>query len=177
MAMSSDREVIERAAGRAHELMKYSGCAQAVLAALQEEFGIGDAEAFRAASALSGGGVYQGGTCGALIGALMALGLAVGREEMADTPTYRAAMQHGVEVCRRFREELQRQFGFSQTPASSLCPEIQRNVFGRAYNMADEAERLAFLAAGAHSDSGCPRVCAVAAYVGAEKLLQCMKRR
>ena len=175
--MSSDREVVERAAGRAHELMSCSGCAQAVLAALQEEFGIGDTEAFKAASALSGGVVCQGETCGALIGALMALGLAVGREDMADTPTYRGAMQHGVEVCRRFGEELQEQFGFSQTPASGLCPEIQRNIYGRAYNMADEAERLAFLAAGAHSDSGCPRVCAVAARVAAEKLLQCMKRR
>lgn len=174
--MSSDREVIERAAARAHELMRYSGCAQAVLLALQEEFGIGDAVAFKAASALSAGVAYQGETCGALVGALMALGLAAGRERMEDTPTYRAAMRHGMDIWHRFREELQRQFGFGQAMASSLCSEIQRNIFGRAYNMADEAERQAFLAAGAHGDSGCPRVCAVAAQVTAEKLLECMKR-
>ncbi len=45
------RERIERAKERAHEYERdYSGCAQSVLGALQEEFRIGDKDSFKAAS-------------------------------------------------------------------------------------------------------------------------------
>ena len=50
-----------------------------MLLSLQEEFGLGDIQSFKAATVLTGGVVRRGETCGALLGALMALGLAMGR--------------------------------------------------------------------------------------------------
>ena len=50
------RDRIERVKKKAHEYERdYSGCAQSVLGALQEEFGIGDKDSFKAASVLAGG--------------------------------------------------------------------------------------------------------------------------
>ncbi len=82
--MSTNDERIQRAKENAHENDRHSGCSQGVLLSLQEEFGIGNNEVFKAATVLSGGVARSGETCGALIGALMALGLVVGREKMED---------------------------------------------------------------------------------------------
>jgi C_GCAxxG_C_C family probable redox protein len=174
--MSPDKELIDRVRRRAHENDKYSGCSQAVLASLQEEFGIGDSESFKSATVFGGGVSYQGETCGALIGALMALGLAIGRENMEDTPTYRAAIKHGMDMCGRFRQELHGQLGFGEDLASSLCRDIQRSIYGRSFDLSNEEDYQAFLEAGGHGDKGCPGVCAVAAQVAAEKILDVMKR-
>lgn len=175
--MLPDKELIESVRRKAHEYDKYSGCSQAVLLCLQEEFGIGNKESFRSATVFGGGVSYQGETCGALIGALMALGLAVGREKMEDTPTYRMAMPPAIEICNRFKEEVQSQLGFSQSLTSSLCKDIQRSIYGRSFDMTNEEDYQAFLDAGAHGDEGCPRVCAIAAQVAAEKIIEIIKRR
>lgn len=120
---------------------------------------------------LAGGVAYRGETCGALLGALMALGLAMGRERMEDTGQYRRAMVPAMEVGRRFQQELQAQFGFSAPLETTLCREIHARIYGRAFNLVDPAEYQAFLAAGGHSSHGCPKVCAVAAQVAAEQLM------
>ncbi len=55
------------------------GCAQSVLAALQDSFDLKDDAVFRAASGLSGGvGLTTHGTCGALSGGVMAIGMMFG---------------------------------------------------------------------------------------------------
>lgn len=54
------------------------GCAEATFAALQEHFGMPDTTASTEAMALNGGVAYSGGTCGALIGAALTLGLLAG---------------------------------------------------------------------------------------------------
>ena len=144
---------------------------------MQEEFGLGDLASFKAASVLAGGVARRGETCGALLGALMALGLAVGRERMEDTPTYRRAMEPAQEVCQRFQEELQAQFGFEAPLESTLCREVQQRVYGRAFNLRDPADYQAFLAAGGHSAQGCPKVCGVAARVAGEVLLRWQQGR
>lgn len=53
---------------------RYS-CSQAVFAAFAPEYGIERTESLRISSAL-GGGVRSGGTCGAVLGALLVLGIA-----------------------------------------------------------------------------------------------------
>ncbi len=174
--MLPGKELIESVRRKAHEYDKFSGCSQSVLLSLQEEFGIGNKESFKSASVFGGGVSYQGETCGALIGALMALGLVVGREKMEDTPTYRLAMKPAIEICNRFKEELQSQLGFGQSLTSSLCKDIQRNIYGRSFDMTNEEDYQAFLAAGGHGDEGCPKVCAIAAQVAAEKILEIMKQ-
>ncbi|MDY6917718.1 MAG: C-GCAxxG-C-C family protein [Chloroflexota bacterium] len=175
--MPSNEQLIEHISRQAHENDRFSGCSQAVLCSLQEAFDIGTGEAFKAATVFGGGVSYQGETCGALIGALMALGLVAGRQRMEDTETYRETMVHGADVCRRFRKELETRLGFSESLTSSMCRDIQRRIYGRSFDMTDEADYQAFLEAGGHGDQGCLRVCAIAARVAAEKIIELTGRR
>ena len=162
-------EIIQKVKAKVLTNGEFSGCSQKVLGALQEEFGIGDRESFKAATVLSGG-FRRGETCGALIGGLMGLGLVIGRERMEDTDTYQQAMLISGEIINRFKEELQKQFDLRQELKSTLCKEVQERVLGRSFNLPDESE--AFSQAGGHSDMGCPKVCSIAAQVVAEKILE-----
>ena len=168
----TNEERIQRVKRKALENDFYSGCSQAVLGALQEEFGIGNKESFKAATVLSGGVARQGETCGAIIGALSAIGLVIGRERMEDEEAYKAMMAPSMEVRTRFMEELKKQFGFGGNLESTLCWHIQKKIYGRSFNLANEEERQEFLDAGGHSETGCPKVCGIAAQVTAEKLLE-----
>lgn len=175
--MSTQDERIERAKKNAHENDRHSGCSQGVLLSLQEEFGIGNNEVFKAATVLSGGVARHGETCGALIGALMALGLVIGREKMEDTEVYRDSMEPSADLIDRFKEELKKQFGFEGELNGTLCRQIHEKIYGRAFDMTDPDDYQAFLDAGGHGDSGCLKVCGVAAQVGAEKILERMQDR
>ncbi len=55
-------------------------CSQAVLAVFCEDFNISKADAFKIASGF-GGGMFIGGTCGAVTGAFMVLGLKFGEDK------------------------------------------------------------------------------------------------
>ncbi len=120
-----------------------------------------DAGAFRAGSALAGGVARMGETCGALTGAIMAVGLAVGRERIEDTEQYRRAMVPAQEVYRRF----------SEVEGASLCPEIHKIRYGRSFQLTDPEQYQEFLEAGGHSATGCPDVCAHAAKIAAEVII------
>ena len=157
---------------KAHAHDRHSGCSQAVLLALQEGLGIGDAESFRPATVLSGGVARRGETCGALLGSLMALGLAAGRERMEDRPSYVRATGIGAEICDGFQEKLGEEFGFEEPLASTLCREIQEKIYGRSFNLWEREDYEAFLEAGGHSDEGCYKVCGIAAEVAAVRLLE-----
>lgn len=164
-------KIVERVKKAAHEYDRYSGCSQSVLLSLQEEFHIGDEQSFMAATVLSGGIARRGETCGAIIGALMALSLLIGRKKMEDTEQYREAMGPSLELINRFKQELKKQLGFKKSLKSTLCREIQEKLYGRSFNMLDERDYQAFIGAGGHSDGGCLEVCGIAAQVAAEKIL------
>ena len=172
-----NREQIEKAREKAHEYEKrYSGCAQSVLGALQEEFGIGNEDSFKAASMLAGGIARQGETCGAIVGALCALGLVSGRGRIEDTETYKAAMGASVKVSIRFREELKKQFRFKDELKSSLCRHIQEMIYGRSFDLTNKVDHQAFLDAGGHGDTGCPKVCGIAAQIGADEISKTLSK-
>ena len=164
------RELLKRVRRKAQEYDKYSGCSQSVLLSLQEEFMIGGLEAFKAATVLSGGIARRGETCGAIIGALMAEGLFIGRENIEDTSQYRATMTPANDLCNRFQSMLKNEFKFASELTSTLCRDIQQKVYGRSFNLNDKDDYHAFLDAGGHSDTGCPKVCGIAAQLGAEML-------
>ncbi len=138
-----DEELVAEIRRKAHAYDSHSGCSQAVLLALQEGLGIGDAESFRSATVLSGGIARRGETCGALLGSLMALGLMAGREQMEDRPSYVRATGIGDQICDEFQEKLR-----------------------------EREDYEAFLEAGGHSDEGCYKVCGIAAEVAAARLLE-----
>ncbi len=167
-----NKEFIKRIRRKATEYDKeHSGCSQSVLLSLQEGFEIGDEKSFKAATVLSGGVVRRGETCGALIGALMALGLVIGREEIENTEQYKNAITPATEICERFMGALRVEFEFDEELKSTLCDEIQEKIYGRSFDLMDEKEYLEFLNAGGHGDQGCPKVCGIASQIAAEKFL------
>ena len=104
--ISTRDEIVQRVKAQALAYDKIGGCSQSVLLALQEEFGIGDKESYKSATNLSGG-IRQGGTCGAILGALMGLGLVFGRDSMEDIERAYEAWDIAAEVIDRFKQELQ----------------------------------------------------------------------
>jgi C_GCAxxG_C_C family probable redox protein len=157
-------DLVVRAAEAAYIYERtYHGCSQCVLAALQESLGMGSRDSFKAATALAGGIARMGSTCGALVGGIMGIGLAFGREALEDSTTsqgYARAMELGGEFCRRFEKE----FGSTQ------CHEIQRSLFGRSFDLRDPGEREAFRQAGGYEK--CPYVAGKAAELAAAVIVE-----
>lgn len=173
--MLEENKLIQRIKEKACDNDKYGGCSQAVLAALQEGLNIGDSKTLKSATALPGGGGWRGETCGALTGALMALGLVAGRDNLKDTDKYSYAMEISQDIIEEFKDQLQVIFGFKSNLQNTLCWHIQENIFGRSYNLAYQADRQAFLDDGGRTKKGCGTTCAVAAGVAARKLLELMR--
>ena len=123
--------------------------------------GVGNDMVFKAGSALAGGVAVQGETCGALIGAIMAIGCEVGRERLEDIPQYQKAKEPAKEAYHRFRSEV----------GHSICAEIHRIRYGRVYRLSVPEEAHAFHEMGGHSRTGCPAVCGVAARIAADIIL------
>jgi len=127
---------LERKAGDYEEL--YGSCAQGTLLALQEEFGLGDKQTLRAATAMPGIAL-RGETCGAVVGAIMALGMAMGRDKPDDFASVQRTTKAARKLCRRFEQE----FG------GCNCRDVQHRIFGRSYNVADPVESMEFIKADA----------------------------
>ena len=89
-------------ADRAVELFREGkGCAQAVLLAWSPDFGLDDETALRLAAPF-GSGMRLGGTCGALTGALMVLGLATCGERYATREGRALAAESMAALSERF---------------------------------------------------------------------------
>jgi len=92
--------------------IRYWGCSQAVLDALQRSFNIGNNDTFKAATAFAGGIASNREACGALIGGVMAIGLAYGRVEYEtgkvgiEQADLLECSSRSRKFCDRFREEL-----------------------------------------------------------------------
>jgi C_GCAxxG_C_C family probable redox protein len=136
---ASTEEVLDRLERQALEYLKtYGSCAQSTLRALQEEFGLGSAEALKAATAMPGVAL-RGETCGAVIGPIMAFGLAFGRERAEETEAFLRTLRLAHRYCREFEEEL----------GSCMCADIQERLFGRSFDLTDPQQMQEFAAAGA----------------------------
>ena len=87
------------------ELMrKGTNCAQAVLVSLCEEVGIDEKTAMKFTCAF-GGGCRNGDICGAASGALAALGLALGNDDIENKEAQAEAYKVFIEFNRRFKEK------------------------------------------------------------------------
>jgi len=140
----------------------YGSCAQCVLAAIQDTLGVGTDDTIKAAHALAGGGALTTmGTCGALVGALLAVGAKHGREH--------SQFSSGLNVksCVLGRRVVK---SFIETYGSPICAEVQTKLMGRSFNIWDGADYAEFLAAGGHTDK-CTAVAGTAAMLAAEALL------
>jgi C_GCAxxG_C_C family probable redox protein len=113
---------------------------------------------FKSGSALAGGVALQGDTCGALIGAVMAIGCIVGRERLPDKTQARKSYEPAKEMYRRFQEKV----------GETICSHIHRKRYGKIRYLANPDEARLFHEEGGHSRTGCPEVCGIAAREAAE---------
>jgi C_GCAxxG_C_C family probable redox protein len=147
---------------------EYGYCPQAVLAAIQDYFGVIDDESIQAAHALAGGGALCGdGTCGGLVGGMMAISNQFGRRrdqfgEFEDTTGQE--LVRSSKLAKELRERFLDEFG------SVICNDVQAQKLGRSYDLWDPEDFEAFEAAGAHDDK-CPDVTGKSARWTAEVLL------
>jgi C_GCAxxG_C_C family probable redox protein len=97
-----------------------------------EEFGLGNMEIIKALSPFPGFG-GTGWMCGGVTGALIALGLYFGNDDMLDYEATRATIIAARKFMPHFEEEL----------GSVVCPKIQEDViFGRYMDPAASEENM-----------------------------------
>ena len=166
-----DEKRVAEIRAKAHGYENFSGCSQAVVLALQEGLSIGNADSYRAATAFAGGVARRGETCGALIGALMAVGLEEGRSRKEDLDKLNGTVGDAHAVADEFQRRIAEEFNLKKPLSSTLCRDIHAALFGRTWNLYDPAGRTAFIAAGGHGDDGCLKVCGIAAECAARAVL------
>ena len=160
---AAEQQVLDRVYELAYEYEGENGCcAQCVLAAVQDVLEVGTDDVFKASHTLSAGGALTGrGTCGALAGAMLAVGASHGRRraDFANGPG-----MESFAVAKRVYDGFVDEFG------SAVCEDVQTKVMGRSFDMWNGAEFEAFLAAGGHDDK-CTHVVGTAAKIAAAVLL------
>ena len=149
--MSSREELLDKAYNLAYKYEAERGsCPQCVYSAIMETLGIGDPEVVKAADGLAGGtALSTEGTCGALVGGLLAIGTLVGRsyEVFSKGKDKRRIFLYSKKLYDRFVKEYD----------SPLCKEVQKKIFGRSFDMLDNKDYNEFENMGGHEDK-CPEV-------------------
>ncbi|MFW9906340.1 MAG: C-GCAxxG-C-C family protein [Candidatus Thorarchaeota archaeon] len=143
-------------------------CPQCVLAALKETLNIGSKDTIKSADALAGGtSLSSRGTCGALVGGLLAISSIVGREydDFKEGKRKRRVFKYSKILYDRFIDEY----------GSPLCCDVQTKLFGRSFNLMNKNEYEEFEKAGAHIDK-CPSVSGNVAKWTAELILDELKK-
>ncbi|MEA3558804.1 MAG: C-GCAxxG-C-C family protein [Candidatus Thermoplasmatota archaeon] len=145
--MSLGKDVdLDEVFNKAFELEKrYGGCTQAVLTTLQEYFPRISDDTITSAYSLAGGsGLSCKGTCGALVGGLMAISSLYGRpkEGFGNEREYRQAYRISIKLVKRFEKEY----------GSIRCCDIQEKIFGRSFDLMTREGNIELDKAGGHED-------------------------
>lgn len=168
MSHSKDERdtILEDVYERTYEYeQEYGYCPQVVLAGLQDTFGIVDDSVIQSSHALAGGSARTtNGTCGALVGGIMAIGAVFGRHPDEFGKSSKEGPPQSAVLAKDLQDRFVEEYG------SILCREIQEELFGRSYDLWDPEEYEAFNEAGAHEDK-CPAVTGTAARMTADILL------
>ena len=170
------QEILERVEQKAASYMyEYKGCGQAVLLALQQEFDLpGGSAVIKSASYLGRGIARSGDACAALLGAIMALGLASGRENMED-PTYPEPKV--IDEASKLPKSLVQVRGFYQRCAELIggttCRDCQLKMFGKTFDLGKPKENDEFSKL---SDTKCSEVVGKIARLAAETILEMPRR-
>jgi C_GCAxxG_C_C family probable redox protein len=166
--MDSKKEILDKAYDLAYRYEAEKGsCPQCVLAALYETFEISDPETIKAADALAGGTALSAeGTCGALVGGLLAISSIVGRtyKDFSEGERKRRVFQYAKKYYDKFVKEYD----------SPICKNIHKKLFGRTFNLLDSEDYKEFDKMGAHDDK-CTSVSGNAAKWAAEIILDLKK--
>jgi C_GCAxxG_C_C family probable redox protein len=134
-------------------------CAQSSFLALSEQFGLGNTDMVKALTPIPGI-AERGETCGAVSGALLALGLVFGKNNITDWEGYRDSLKPANEFCDRFEKEL----------GSLRCRNIVDSEFGMKLDLRKEDDLQKFQEAGATHT--CSRVVRTAVRIAADLILE-----
>jgi C_GCAxxG_C_C family probable redox protein len=131
--LAEKKRILDRVQQRAEQYnLLARNCAMGTALALLEEFGLGNMQIIRALSPFPGFG-STGWMCGGVTGALIALGLYFGGEEVTDYEATGASIMAARKFMPRFEEQV----------GSVLCPEIhEKVVFGRYMDPAASPENM-----------------------------------
>jgi len=143
-------------------------CPQCVLAALMETLDVGDPSTIKASDALAGGtALSTEGTCGALVGGLLAISSIMGREynDFKAGKKKRRVFKYSKKLYDKFVEEY----------GSPVCKDVHKKIFGRTFNLLKLKDYLDFEKAGAHIDK-CPAVSGKVARWTAEIILDELRK-
>jgi len=148
-----------------HYEKTYRGCAQCTLGALFEMTGKREDMLFQASSALSGGMALSGdGACGGYSGGLLFLGTFAGRR-WKHIAADKENQYKAYELAGKLREK------FLITYGSIICRDIQKQLFGKSFQLNNKGVREEFEKAGAHRDK-CTSVVGMAAMWDVEILFE-----
>ena len=143
-------------------------CPQCVVSAIMETLDVGDPETVKAVDALAGGTALSAqGTCGALVGGLVAISSIVGRsyKDFSAGERKRRVFMYSKKLYDKFVEEY----------GSPICKDIHQKLFGRTFNLMDKDDYAEFEKMGAHVDK-CPDVSGKTARWAAEIILGHLKK-
>ena len=154
---------------------QYGGCAQCVLLPIQRKFNLPGGTAVIKSAGYFGLGIARlGDMCGALSGAIMALGLASGRESLKD-PAYpeptvldeNTGLPKSLVTIREFYKEWVKTFG------GHRCQDVQKKLVGQSYDLGDNKEFKMFKE---RTNELCPETVAKTARMAAEVILKLPRR-
>lgn len=143
----------------------YALCFTALIEHLHLSSCEGAKEVIKASTGLAGGVCRIGETCGALTGGIMAISLVTGSEKLEEFDAYKRLMENSYKLYNQFREVYH----------TTRCFEIQEKILGRYYDFKKEEDEAAW-----YKDGGldkCPMVCATAARMTAEIILDLKEDR
>jgi C_GCAxxG_C_C family probable redox protein len=163
--LADKRQILDRVQLRAEEYNFLArNCAQSTALALLEEFGLGNMDIIKALSPFPGFG-GTGWMCGGVTGALIALGLFFGSDDMLN---YEATGKT-INAARMFMPS------FVEATGSVVCPDIQKDViFGRYMDPAACQENMEAFA-GAKGFEKCGLLPGIGARLAAEIIIESME--
>jgi len=144
----------------------YRGCAQCVIAAMQDGLAVRNAATdaiFKSATGLAGGVAQEtDGHCGAYSGGAMMIGYHIGRERDNFADPDKIRLRTSALVSRLHAK-------FIEHYGSVVCSHIHTKIMGRPFYLRDADESKKFDQAGAHTEK-CTAVVGLAARWAAEIL-------
>jgi C_GCAxxG_C_C family probable redox protein len=178
----SKEEIIRDAHEQAYRTqMNYRGCSQVVVKALMDHLQMYSQEVFRAATPFAAGVARKGGSpCGALSGALMAIGLYCGRNDLQEAgPPKEVVESLYVNPYTKSHDLAAEMFDrFNEFWGTTTCNVIQEKLLGRKMD-ANDPEVKKMMKSGEYFDmlsKVCCNVSASAAKMAAEIILRDMEQ-
>lgn len=142
-SVQSKEEILKELAAKAEKFMSsYGTCSQSSFAALNEQFNLQADQAIPGLKPLAGGLAGKGETCGAVSGALLALGTFFESGNHTGSEQSVSLFQYGGAFLN----------GFEKAFGSTRCREVVKFQFGRYYDFLNPEDQKLFMAESEGSD-------------------------